>query len=72
MERFAHAVQLRLTRQEMTALHRMAEVQRCSIEELIRDTLRLSAIESPPLQLHRSHLRVAGGAREHVGSSAPV
>jgi hypothetical protein len=60
MERFAHAVQLRLTRHEMTALHRMAEVRRCSIEELIRDELHLSAVEPLPPQPHRSHLRVVG------------
>jgi hypothetical protein len=46
-KRFAHVLQLRLTRPDLTFLHRMAEVRRCTIEELIRAELCLRSPDIP-------------------------
>jgi hypothetical protein len=59
MNRFEHVLQLRLTRHDLTFLRRMADAQRCTVEELIRKELCLSAAEVlPPHSSDRSHLRL--------------
>jgi hypothetical protein len=70
--RFAHALQLRLTRAELTFLHRMAEVRRCTIEELIRTELCLSSPDDPSQPTRaQPHLRLIDSTDETIETSNP-
>jgi hypothetical protein len=52
-------LQLRLTRHDLMFLQRMADVQRCTVEELIRKELCLAAADAhPPPSARQPHLRL--------------
>jgi len=68
MKRFAHVLQLRLTRSELAFLQRMAAVRRCTIEEIVRAELSLSTPGTPlPLSNEQRHLRLIT-REEEIGS----
>jgi hypothetical protein len=44
--KYAHVVQLRLTREEWRVIAKMAWLRRVSVEDLLREGLRLSRVEN--------------------------
>lgn len=62
--RYAHVVQLRLTREEWRLISQMAWLRRMSVEDLLREGLRLNRPEADtPAPERATPLRVVGPSR---------
>jgi hypothetical protein len=62
MKRFAHVVQVRVTRDEWVVLQHVSAIHQCSVEELIRTELRLESVGRHRPR-GRAHLKLIEGAR---------
>lgn len=56
--RYAHVVQVRLTQPEWRQIARLAQVRGITVEELLREALRLSPPAGRATSVRESHLRV--------------
>lgn len=56
--RYDHVIQLRVTRQEWRQIDELAQLRGITVEDLLREALRLSPPPSDTAHAHESHLRI--------------